>query len=135
MKTSESALAKMFNSVRMVLKRRLWNYRLKKTIRILREAFADVHLPTKSGCRLMPTLKIWVNEKATFSYPTVEDSSYGSRHRLYEQSDMTSIIQKCVNQMMAIRRCLSYEDARMTTKNPLIVGILDGLRQKMGYKC
>ena len=114
---------------------RLWSYRQKKTIRIIREAFADVHLPTKSGRKLMPTLKIWVNEEKTFTYPTVEDSSYGSRHRLYEQRDMASIIQKCVNQMMAIRRCLSYEHVSLNVTNPLMVGILEGLRQEMGFKC
>ena len=135
MKTSESTLAKTFNSVRMVLKKRLRSYKQTKMIRILREAFIDIHLPTKSSRILMPTLKIMVDEKTTFSYPTAEDSSYGSRHRLYEQRDMASIFQKCVNQMKAIRRCLCYEDVRLTVMNPLMVGILEGLRQEMGFKC
>ena len=56
MKTSESTLARTYNSVRVMLKKRLRSYKQKKMIRILREAFTDIHLPTKSSRMLMPTL-------------------------------------------------------------------------------
>ena len=48
---------------------------------------------------------------------------------------MTSIFQKCVNQMMAIRKCLGFESIKKKVDNPLMRGILDGLKQRMSFKC
>ena len=97
----------MYNAVRRTLTRKLYNNRWQKMTWILREALKDIHLPTKKCKQLMPHLRIRVGIDFTFQYNMTLYESFGSSKRVYQRNDLSAIIKKQINQMVAIKNRIS----------------------------